>query len=481
MDINSITPLIIDSLAVNASAISAAKGVAKSKLALRNISADNSLIFGECSGSGKSNYGCSFDLISDTARCTCPSRQIPCKHVLGLLYAYTDDKNSFEVAEIPDDIAKKRERAEKRLEAKENPPAKKSKPVSDEKRAKTAAKRIAVQLEGLEIAEKLLGEIVKLGFVAIDSKAVREYRFRAKELGNYYINGVLIRFNELLDAITIAQNNTTDEHIKAAILLYQLISQGRNFLNEKLKNPLEIRTDTDLEEQLGFVWKTEKLIEAGLTLENLELAELYYIRDLDSVRQEWVTEASFINLKDGVIYRRLGFFPNKRNLKITEDYSYDILSIPQAAVYPGVINRRIRFASDNVKTTAFSPHNAKRIKEFAEKDFSAAVKNAKNILRNPLQSQHVIALLEVDDIFETEDKQSVITDKNGFKIGLSENAFSYRSADSWLDKSRFINLLSKDFIAQNTLCVSLEYSLSQGTLYAAPLSIITDKEIIRLL
>jgi hypothetical protein len=481
MDINSITPLYIDSLAANASAINAAKGVAKSKLVLRNISADNSLIFGECSGSGKSNYGCSMDLLSKTARCTCPSRQIPCKHVLGLLYAFAEDKNSFTIAEIPEDIVKKRERAEKRLEAKENPPEKKSKPVSDEKRAKTAAKRIAVQLEGLDIAEKLLYEIVKLGFVALNSAALKDYRDRAKELGNYYINGVLIRFNELLEAISIAQNNNTDKHLKAAILLYQLISQGRSFLNEKLKNPLEIRTDTDLEEQLGFVWKTEKLIEAGLKLENAEFAELYYIRDNDSVRKEWVTESSFINLKDGVIYRRVSFFPDKRNIKIAEDYSYDVLSVPLVAVFPGVINRRIRFVRNDVTASAFSPRNAIRIREFAEKDFSIAVKNAKNILRNPLNSQHVIALLEVNNIFETEDKQSVITDKNGFKIGLSENKFSYRSADSWLDKSRFINRLSKDFIVGNTLCVSLENNLSKGTIYAAPLSIITDKEIIRLL
>jgi hypothetical protein len=373
---------------------------------------------------------------------------------------------------------------------------KNSKSVSDKKRAKTAEKRIAVQLEGLDIAEKLLNDIVKLGFADVKTASAIEHRIRAKkqenyyingvmigfrELGNYHINGVMIRFNELLEAIIIAQLNDTDEHLKAAVLLYQLISQGRAYLTEKLKNPLEIRTDTDLEEQLGFVWKTEKLIEAGLTIENAELAELYYIRDYNSVCEEWVTESSFINLKDGVIYRRINCFPDKRNLIITDDYSYDVLNVSQAVVFPGVINRRIRFAEETVTTAAFSAQDVKRIREFAEKDFSAAVKNAKNILRNPLNSQHVIALLEVSDIFETEDKQSVITDKNGFKIALSENRFSYRGAKSWLDKSRFINSLSKEFIIGNTICVSLEINLLGGTIYAAPLSIINDNEIIRLL
>jgi hypothetical protein len=477
MDIKNINPSYIDSLAANLTAVNAAKSIAKNKIVFRNISDDNSLIFGECSGSGKSNYGCSFDVLSGTARCTCPSRQIPCKHVLGLLYAFAEDKNSFTVAEIPEDIAKKRERSIKRVS--ENQTAQKRKPVSDEKRAKIAGKRIAVQLEGIDIAEKILNEIIKLGFVALNNSAILEYRERVKNLGNYYINGVLIRFNELLEAIIIAQNNNTDNHLKAAILLFELISQVRIYLTEKMKNPLDIRTDTDMEEQLGYVWKNDKLIEASLTLKNAELAELYYIRNYDGIRKEWVTESSFINFTDGSIYRRVNYYPNKRNLKITEDYSYDVINVPEAMIFPGVINRRIRFSSESV--TAFTPKHANIIKEIAENDFFVAIKNAKNILRNPLNTNHVIALLIVDDIFQTEEKQSVICDKNGVKIGLSENIFSYKSADSCLNKSRLIHDLSKDFVVGNVLCVSLEINLTSGSILAAPMSIINDKEIIRLL
>ena len=50
-------------------------------------------------------------------RCTCPSRQFPCKHVLGLLYAYAGGA-SFTPAEVPEDLAAKREKAEKREERK---------------------------------------------------------------------------------------------------------------------------------------------------------------------------------------------------------------------------------------------------------------------------------------------------------------------------------------------------------------------------
>ncbi|MDE7051801.1 MAG: SWIM zinc finger family protein, partial [Lachnospiraceae bacterium] len=50
---------------------------------------DNILYIGECKGSGKNNYITSadyIDQISPVFRCSCPSRQYPCKHSLALLY-----------------------------------------------------------------------------------------------------------------------------------------------------------------------------------------------------------------------------------------------------------------------------------------------------------------------------------------------------------------------------------------------------------
>ena len=41
-------------------------------------------------------------------RCTCPSRQFPCKHVLSLLYALVERK-TFTSADVPEELAAKRE------------------------------------------------------------------------------------------------------------------------------------------------------------------------------------------------------------------------------------------------------------------------------------------------------------------------------------------------------------------------------------
>ncbi len=73
---------------------------------------DNTLYIGECKGSGKNNYITSadyIDQISPVFRCSCPSRQYPCKHSLALLYEILA-KKEFNICEVPEDIIRKREK-----------------------------------------------------------------------------------------------------------------------------------------------------------------------------------------------------------------------------------------------------------------------------------------------------------------------------------------------------------------------------------
>ena len=86
----------------------------------RMRSADDTFYMGECRGSGKSNYTVSADFVKEGApvfRCSCPSRQFPCKHSIALLFEIASGKD-FPVGEIPGDILDKRARLEAREEKK---------------------------------------------------------------------------------------------------------------------------------------------------------------------------------------------------------------------------------------------------------------------------------------------------------------------------------------------------------------------------
>ena len=194
---NYLTESYVDSLALNSSAIKNGKDlVKKNSFPLLCQSEDGTIIFGECKGSGKDPYRCSVDVAKEgipVFRCSCPSRQFPCKHNLGLMYAYTSGK-TFITAPVPQDIVDKGEKAEKREEKKKEP-VDPDAPVVKRKTNKSALmKKIAAQLEGISIAEKLILQLVQSGLGSLDKKALQTAEEQAKQLGNYYIPGIKRHF-----------------------------------------------------------------------------------------------------------------------------------------------------------------------------------------------------------------------------------------------------------------------------------------------
>lgn len=117
-------------LAPNAAAASNGKKISqKGGFVKLEQSQDDTFYMGECTGSGKSNYITSADYIDENNpvfRCSCPSRQFPCKHSLALMYEMLA-KKTFDICEIPEDIQKKREKKQ----AKENKAAEVAKPESE--------------------------------------------------------------------------------------------------------------------------------------------------------------------------------------------------------------------------------------------------------------------------------------------------------------------------------------------------------------
>ena len=71
-------------LAPRPSAIAAARPLAVASR-WQGMGCDSRAVWGRCRGSGAEPYDCVVDHVAVTARCTCPSRQHPCKHALALL------------------------------------------------------------------------------------------------------------------------------------------------------------------------------------------------------------------------------------------------------------------------------------------------------------------------------------------------------------------------------------------------------------
>src|SRR6516162_7989304 len=168
-----------DSQAPNAAAIKNARGVVlKRKLVGLFRSADGTLLFGDCKGSGAENYRPSADFADPSKpvfRCTCPSRQFPCKHSLALLYAHAQGGKFVEKA-VPADISEKRSKIQARVEKKKEDAEKpqQSDPKAQQRKDSALKKKIQSQLEGINLLESLVTDLIRAGLGTLNAKSARQ-------------------------------------------------------------------------------------------------------------------------------------------------------------------------------------------------------------------------------------------------------------------------------------------------------------------
>lgn len=94
----------ITALAPDQASLNAANKLMKpAKWPLREV--DATFAWGECQGSGANPYRVVFDLSDHGYKCSCPSRKFPCKHVLALMWMYSDEPAGFSDGSTPTWVA----------------------------------------------------------------------------------------------------------------------------------------------------------------------------------------------------------------------------------------------------------------------------------------------------------------------------------------------------------------------------------------
>ncbi|MCB1099943.1 MAG: SWIM zinc finger family protein [Verrucomicrobiae bacterium] len=478
----------VDASAPNAAAIKNGRGlVLKGKLVALHKSADDTLLFGECSGSGKSNYQCSCDFVrpdQPTHRCSCPSRQFPCKHCLGLMYAFVQGK-TFTVADVPDDLAGKREKLQERAVKKT---ASKNTPKKVNKSA--LSKKIKAQLDGLDLLEKLTHDLVRSGMGNMNAKVASQIETQAKQLGNAYLPGAqaaLRRYTKLFstregrfdaDLSATQRESVYSEALDQLTRLHALIKQGRAYLNARLEDPeLKPETGTAIAAWLGHAWQLAELREAGRMQENVELAQLAFNTYDDVARAEFVDTGIWMNLATGDIQQTQTFRPYKAAKFIKSDDSFfQIAQVPELFAYPGDRNPRIRWEGMTPRPTKKKDFTA--IRKHGSSDFASLIKEIKNQLKAPLADKCPVAALNftrIGAIGKGDDALLVAEDANGERLVLTDT----RQFDE-PDCCHLLYLLPPKLLKNQTLIARFHHDLDSRTLRIKPLSIVTSDEIVRL-
>jgi hypothetical protein len=466
----------VQRLAPDADAVQAARGLLRKKSFLDlGVSADGTWLLGRCKGSGKEPYQVSVDLAdpdAPTFRCSCPSRKLPCKHGLGLLLGYVQDAGPFAEREPPADLLAKREkqavRAQKKAEAG---------PAAPKVNQAALAKKVKAQRDGLDLLEKLLVDLAVGGEWSEDSRLDKLER-QAKQLSDAYLPGAMFLLRRLI--LVGRQEGLADEEraARAADVLGQLwatVQKGRNYLDGKLAgDENQAEADAVIEEVLGKAWQLAELREKGYFKANLSLLELAFERTDDEARQQRVEVSHLVELNDGSVYQAIAYRPFKGMNQIPEQPSYQqALAVAEAAVYPGFLNRRVRWEKGADKAEERRPAHLKQAYERAQPEFKAVLEAYRQQLKHPLAPRDAVALVRCQRLGRVGDRV-VLEDAAGTRLEAADrrpdcaNVANLGRAGGMLGKDRPA-VLGRLFVRPPANAIVLE-----------PLALLTVKQHLRL-
>lgn len=488
-----ITEQQILSLAPNASAASNGKKISqKGGFVKLERTEDGKLYIGECTGSGKSNYITSADYIDEANpvfRCTCPSRQFPCKHSLALLYEMLA-KKEFGICEVPEDIQKKREKKQ----ARENKAAEAEKPESEmteeerkklekkkasaAKSAKNAkAKKLKAQLEGLDLVDQVISDLMAAGLGTIGGASLKTYQQLVKQMGDYYLPGPQKLCNQLLIEITAFQKDSNEEHYDNAIdvlkKLWTLSKKSRQYIEQKIENDTVELDDSMLYEELGGVWKLTELEAIGRGKKDINLAQLSFWVDFDEAAKQYTDTGCWVDLNDGEIYMNYNYRPVKALKYIKqEDTVFGVAHVQTAATYPGDGNLRIRWEGSQIRE--LTEEDCAKIRAFAIDSINSEAKAIKNFLKNAMAQPMLLKLVAYQEIGKCDDGL-VLVSKSGDTVLMGDMPQMEETT------TRIEMLPDNSLLKDQVMLTAFYYNGKNRRLQAQPLSIITEKQIVRLL
>jgi hypothetical protein len=474
----------VDAAAPNAAAIKNGRTlILKGKFVSLHKSDDETLLFGECAGSGKSNYLCSADFLrpdNPVHRCTCPSRQFPCKHCLGLMYAFVQGK-PFTVADVPDDIAAKREKTQVRQEKKQE---RNGQPRKVNKSA--LKKKIDAQLKGLDLLETLTHDLVRMGMGNTNAKTAKQIEDQAKQLANAYLPGAqaaLHAYTKLFldpdgrfdsDLPAARREAIYSEALDQLTRLHAIIRQGRAYLSKRAADPeLQPETETAIAAWLGHAWQLRELKDAGLVENDVELVQLAFNSYDDVARREYVDTGVWMNLASGRIQFTQTYRPYKAAKFIKSDDSFfQVAHVPELCIYPGDVNPRIRWES--MRPRPIEERDFAAIRRHGYSDFAAAIKDVKSHLKGPLADKRPVYALNYAKLGQVGDKY-VIEDGKGARLALTDDGMAEEPASCYL-----LGLLPSSLFANHTLVGRFHHSFDTRQLCVKPLAIVSESAIIRM-
>jgi hypothetical protein len=472
-----LTEDIVHRLAPDADSVQAARGlVRKQSFSDLGVSADATWLLGKCKGSGKLPYEVSVDAAdanSPTFRCNCPSRKFPCKHGLGLVLEYLADASRFAEREPAAELVAKREKKV----AREQKKAEGGEPAPRKVNAAALSKKAVAQRDGLDVLEKLLLDLAA-GGQWFEETRLEKLERQAKQLGDAYLPGARVVLRRL---IGVGRDGALDDETRNAAgagliaHLWATVQKGRNYLDGKLAgDENQAEADAVIEDVLGKTWQLAELREKGQARADVEFMELAFERTDDHARVERVEVSHLLALGDGSLCQAIAYRPFKGMNQIPEQPSYTHpFLVTEVAVYPGFLNRRVRWDKGAEQVRELSPDHLARAYAAARPNFKAALDDFRKQLKYPLAPREAVVLVLCERLGRVGGRV-VAEDSAGTRL---------EAVDRREDYSNVANLVrAGGMLGENrpALLARLLVRPLENVIVAEPLALLTAKHHLRL-
>ncbi|MEJ1237114.1 SWIM zinc finger family protein [Chryseolinea sp. T2] len=221
----------VQSLAPNPAAFTAGKKLS-SKEQWQSFGRSDRAIWGAIKGSGSSPYLVQIDTISLAYKCTCPSRQFPCKHSIALMLLHAASEKNFATQEEEPEWVKgwmDKRGTPPKPKTEEKVRTEEEQEQLDKNREKTQTNRLLGVQEGAAELTMWLKDLVRMGLLELPSKNQQEFDRMAARMVDAKAPG-LAGWVRALGRLNYDQGQAwQDEALGIISKLFLLLSALKNF------------------------------------------------------------------------------------------------------------------------------------------------------------------------------------------------------------------------------------------------------------
>ncbi len=214
-------------------------------------------IWGSIKGSGKKPYLVQIDTTNIAYKCTCPSRQFPCKHAIGLLLVQSQNKSAFTVSKEPDYVENWIEKRAKRAEKVD----KEEKELTEEDKGKrTIAKvkrnddKLKLTMAGVGELKLWLTDMIRVGILELANRPFTYFDNMMERMVDAKAPGLAGWIKALRNLPYNEPHLWQDESLIIISKLFLLVKAAENF------DSYDLHEQKAIKGLLGWAYKQQELL-----------------------------------------------------------------------------------------------------------------------------------------------------------------------------------------------------------------------------